>query len=224
MVDTVRLARDLDGSFEQLVLEYQDPLYRFALRLTGCPADAEDAAQDAFVRAYRWLKSHGNTLARHSGRGQGEGPAASPSEHSHDSWRPAGLDDSDESVPQGRMLRPWLYRITLNVVRNRLRRRQVPRAPLEAAGTQASQDSPGPAASAERSETRRELTAALAALPRRYREAVLLRHVEDLSYPEAAAVLARPVGTVKSDVHRGLAQLRAALHDQQLIGGQVHEY
>jgi len=181
----VRLARDVDGSFEQLVLEYRDQLYRFALRLTGCPAEAEDAAQDAFVRAYSWLKSH--------------------------------------AVDGTFQLRPWLYRITLNVVRNRLRRRQVPRAPLEAAGTQASQDGPSPAASAERSETRRELTAALAALPQRYREAVLLRHVEDLSYPEAAAVLARPVGTVKSDVHRGLAQLRAALQDQR-IGGQVHEY
>jgi RNA polymerase sigma-70 factor, ECF subfamily len=51
----------------------------------------------------------------------------------------------------------------------------------------------------------------LAKLPARYREAIVLRHVEDLGYPEIAAVLRRPEGTIKSDVHRGLALLRAEL-------------
>ncbi|HEY8691860.1 MAG TPA: RNA polymerase sigma factor, partial [Chloroflexota bacterium] len=68
-----------------------------------------------------------------------------------------------------------------------------------------------PAAIAERTETRADLERVLARLPRRYREAVVLRHVEDLSYPEMAAVLRRPEGTIKSDVHRGLGLLRAAL-------------
>ena len=49
------LADKLDDSFERLVIAYQDRLYGFALRLSGCPADAEDIAQDAFVRAYRAL-------------------------------------------------------------------------------------------------------------------------------------------------------------------------
>lgn len=50
------LAMDLDGNFEALVRQYQDRLYRFALRLAGSPADAEEIAQDAFVRAYRALR------------------------------------------------------------------------------------------------------------------------------------------------------------------------
>ena len=49
------LAVDLDGSFEALVLAHQDRIYSIALRVLGDPRDAEEAAQDAFVRAYRAL-------------------------------------------------------------------------------------------------------------------------------------------------------------------------
>ena len=43
------------------------------------------------------------------------------------------------------------------------------------------------------------------------RTAVVLRHVIDLPYGEIAEVTGRPVGTVKADVHRGIARLRAML-------------
>ncbi len=52
---TEALARDVDGAFEDLVLAHQDRLYTIALRVLGDPGDAEEAAQDAFVRAYRAL-------------------------------------------------------------------------------------------------------------------------------------------------------------------------
>jgi RNA polymerase sigma-70 factor (ECF subfamily) len=52
------LAADLDGTFERLVHEYQNRLFGFALRLTRSREDAEEIAQDAFVRAYRALKSY----------------------------------------------------------------------------------------------------------------------------------------------------------------------
>lgn len=55
----------------------------------------------------------------------------------------------------------------------------------------------------------------LAGLPPRYRLAVALRHVDELSYAELAETLARPVGSVKSDVHRGIALLRAAYDAEQ---------
>jgi RNA polymerase sigma factor (sigma-70 family) len=48
-------------------------------------------------------------------------------------------------------------------------------------------------------------------LPPSYRAAVVLRHVDGLSYPEAAAALGRPEGTVKAQVHRGIAMLRTML-------------
>ena len=52
------LAANLDASFEALVLAYQDRLYAFALRLTYSPQDAEEVAQDAFVRAYHALAGY----------------------------------------------------------------------------------------------------------------------------------------------------------------------
>jgi RNA polymerase sigma-70 factor (ECF subfamily) len=44
-----------------------------------------------------------------------------------------------------------------------------------------------------------------------YRTAIVLRHVDGLSYPEAAEALGRPEGTVKAQVHRGIALLRTML-------------
>ena len=52
------LAADVDGHFERLVATYQDRLYAFALRLTGSLPDAEEIAQDAFVRAYQALRRY----------------------------------------------------------------------------------------------------------------------------------------------------------------------
>lgn len=52
------LAADLDGSFERLVLVFQDRLFGFAFRLSGRREDAEEIAQDAFVRAYRALSTY----------------------------------------------------------------------------------------------------------------------------------------------------------------------
>lgn len=53
-----RLADDLDGTFELLVLQFQGPVFRFAWRYCGNPHDAEEIAQDAFVRAYRALQGY----------------------------------------------------------------------------------------------------------------------------------------------------------------------
>ena len=52
--------------------------------------------------------------------------------------------------------------------------------------------------------------ALVAQLPDRYRIPVVLRHVDGLSYDEMAAALGRPEGTLKAQVHRGLALLRSA--------------
>lgn len=114
-------------------------------------------------------------------------------------------------------LRAWLHRIALNVVRNRARVHRVATQPLDGAGTpQLSDDASGrPEAVALRREGADELRCLVARLPQAYREAVVLRHVQQLSYAEAADVLGRPVGTVKANVHRGLGLLRLALEGRE---------
>lgn len=55
----VGAARDGDtDAFEELVRRHQDPMFRFALRMTGSRADAEEAAQDGFVDAWRSLAQY----------------------------------------------------------------------------------------------------------------------------------------------------------------------
>ena len=175
------LAADLDGSFEMLVVTYQHRLYAFGLRLTGSHRDAEEIAQDAFVRAYR-------ALARY------------PAE------RVAAL-----------RVRAWLFQIAVNVARNRARRGKLAETPLTSPTDHVPSFEPAddhryePEAVVERVEARDELARMVAELPERYRLAVVLRHVEGLRYHEVAAVLGQPVGTVKSNVHRGVALLRRAL-------------
>lgn len=176
-----RLATDLDRAFPALVDAHAGRLYTIALRFLGVPSDAEEVAQDALVRAHRAL-----------------------ADYDHDRIRVLRL-------------RPWLATITINLARNR-RRRQADRRratsiePLVAAGLEPRQ-APGesPPAIAERREERRRLADALLALPPTARSAVVLRHVDGLSVAETAAALGRPEGTVKAQVHRGLAQLRRHL-------------
>ena len=174
------LAANLDRNFEALVLTYQDRLYAFALRLTSSPQDAEEVAQDAFLRAYHAL---------------------------------AGYDYARIATLK---LRPWLYQIVLNLVRNRMRGRHLTLVSLDASGDGAPSepaDDAGkrPDAAWEQAERSDELAALVDALPERYRAAVILRHIEGLGYGEVAVVLKQPVGTVKANVHRGIHLLREAV-------------
>jgi RNA polymerase sigma-70 factor (ECF subfamily) len=105
----------------------------------------------------------------------------------------------------------WLYRITLNVSRNRARTRRLETLPLNGRGDLEAGGGARPEAVWERTQTRRSIATQLAALPDRYRAAVVLRHVDGLRYQEVAAALGQPVGTVKSNVHRGTRLLRESL-------------
>jgi RNA polymerase sigma-70 factor (ECF subfamily) len=118
-------------------------------------------------------------------------------------------------------LRPWLYQITLNVVRNRVRRPMLVTVAVDGpvGNGLAARSDERPEHLALLTETQSQLATALARLPRRYATAVVLRHVQGLSYAEVAEVLDQPVGTTKSDVHRGLRLLRVALEPELLEVG-----
>lgn len=111
-------------------------------------------------------------------------------------------------------LRPWLGRMTLNLARNAIRGRRAEVDLAQFEETQQSSDGE-PVQLIQRSEDQKMWARLLAGLPARYRLAVALRHVDDLSYAEIAETLNRPLGSVKSDVHRGIALLRAAYDAEQ---------
>ena len=77
--------------------------------------------------------------------------------------------------------------------------------------TRVSLSSPSPQEIVERSEIRRTVVAALGALPPEFREAVVLRDVNGLSYDEIAEVTGLEAGTVKSRIFRARRKLAAAL-------------
>ena len=186
------LATDLDGSFEALVTQFQDRLFTFALRLTGRREDAEEVAQDAFVRAYRALKTY-----------------------------------PPERV-QAMALKAWLYQVTLNVARNRLRRRRHPTVSLDeghetgrrAAREAADDPQRRPDARFEVKRQRADIASLVAQLPARYRAPLILRYVEGLKLEEVAAILKQPLGTTKSNVHRAINQLRVALSESRRAGAR----
>ena len=102
----------------------------------------------------------------------------------------------------------------VNLARDRARRAAADRRTgLDDVAEVTADPQPGPEDVVARRETARTWRARLDRLPPRYGRAVALRHVSGLSYPELAEALGRPVRTVKSDVHRGLALLRRALDE-----------
>ncbi|WP_046769068.1 RNA polymerase sigma factor SigE [Jiangella alkaliphila] len=107
----------------------------------------------------------------------------------------------------------WLHRITTNLFLDSVRRKQ--RIRFDALADDAAERLHGREPTPERVITDNMLEAdiqrALEALPPDFRAAVVLCDIEGLSYEEIAATLGIKLGTVRSRIHRGRAQLRAAL-------------
>ncbi|HEX8354564.1 MAG TPA: sigma-70 family RNA polymerase sigma factor [Pyrinomonadaceae bacterium] len=173
------------AAFNRMVEERHGDVYALLHRLTEDPEEARDLTQETFLQAFRHLANF---------RG-----------------------DAD--------LRTWLYRIAVNQARNRWRwwkRRRRDRtvsldapahgdsdAPLSA-GLEGERDA-DPEQQALARERERALHAALKSLARPYREVVVLRDIEGLSYEEVADALDLNVGTVKSRLSRGRNELRRRL-------------
>ena len=114
-----------------------------------------------------------------------------------------GLSGFDADRP----LRPWLLGIAANRCRTALGRRG--RRPLLA---DALADRPDPRPSlADPDDVAGELNRALALLRPEYRAVVVLYHEQNLSYEDIGAALDRPVGTIKTWLHRARAELAADL-------------
>ena len=162
----------MDGAervFERMVREHQDRVFALSLAMTGNRHDAEEVAQDTFLRAYRALVTY--------------------------------PPDRVRELKQ----KAWLHRIAVNVMRNRVR--GVKARLVELNGSE-SDHAPGPEARAMHRAEMDDLAARVAELPRRYREAVVLRHVQELSYAEVAQTLGVGIDQVGTLLRRAEAALR----------------
>jgi len=111
----------------------------------------------------------------------------------------------------------WLHRITTNLFLDSARRKQ--RIHFEGLADEMAHRLPGseptPAQAFDDSHLDDDVQAALKALPPEYRAAVVLCDIEGFSYEEIAATLGVKLGTVRSRIHRGRAQLRSALEHRR---------
>ncbi|HVA86237.1 MAG TPA: RNA polymerase sigma factor, partial [Candidatus Saccharimonadales bacterium] len=98
-------------------------------------------------------------------------------------------------------LRGWLTTIVLNLCRNHRARRPTSALGLDPEAILPDASRERPDAQYERREAADRWASLVAELPARYRAAVLLRHLDGWSYTEMAALLGRPEGTVKAQVH-----------------------
>jgi RNA polymerase sigma factor (sigma-70 family) len=117
----------------------------------------------------------------------------------------------------------WLHRITTNLFLDITRRRQ--RIRFEGLGEETAARlkgaEPTPSQAFDDRHLDHDIAAALADLPPEYRAAVVLCDIEGLTYEEIADALGVKLGTVRSRIHRGRAQLRAALEHRRPRRGGV---
>ena len=116
----------------------------------------------------------------------------------------------------------WLHRITTNLFLDGVRRKK--RIRFDAIADDAHERMPGrepdPSRAYEDTHLDDDVQAALDALSPQFRAAVVLCDIEGLSYQEVAATLGIKLGTVRSRIHRGRAELRTALaHRRRSVTG-----
>lgn len=104
----------------------------------------------------------------------------------------------------------WIWTIAVNLCRNAARTRSRRPRTVEL-DRDAFEAGAGPEAGAEQADENRVWAERLSHLSPPQRTAVVLRHVVGLSYADIAEATGRAEGTVKADVHRGIAKLKEAL-------------
>ena len=175
--------------FEEVVLPHLDAAFNLARWLTRNDQDAQDVVQDAYLRAFRFFDGfRGN---------EGRGWMLAIVRHTCYSWlkknRPAEVNavfDDDEHSEEAAAFDPEI---------------------VGAAGG-------NPEAIALQNAHRRILNQAIAALPVGFREVLILRELEDMSYKEIARIIDVPMGTVMSRLARARKLLQQSAPLRALNG------
>lgn len=179
-----------EAAFEALVAQFSARIYNFVSRMVQDPTEAQDVAQETFVRAFQalrtfrgassfqtWLYRIASNLAIDAARRK-----------KRRQWDVVSLDEPVEGEDQGEVGRDF---------------------PDESTRT--------PAEEMERAETRRQVWEAVAELSDKLRPVIILYDLQGLSYQEVAQVLGCPMGTVKSRLFNARSQLREKLKQRMLL-------
>jgi RNA polymerase sigma-70 factor (ECF subfamily) len=127
-----------------------------------------------------------------------------------------------ERVDATRPLRPWLYRVTVNLAYSWLKRRQrLWRLVKELAERLVGEWHRGPHAQVERKEEWEQVRRAIGRLPLPQRVVIVLYYLDDLPIHEISTILNVPEGTVKSRLHYGRRALRRALMPKTGMLGEI---
>ena len=173
------ITRILNGdrqAYALLVDEYRSPVYNLAYRMTGNFEDANDLAQETFMRAYKNL------------------------------WR----------FNPHKFFFTWLYTISLNIIRNHLRKKRKVAAEYVPGNTQSSaqaEDKENPEQLFILNQQATALDACLQKLSVDLREAIVLRFYAELSFEEIATISGASVSAVKMRVYRALERLKQLMSE-----------
>jgi RNA polymerase sigma-70 factor (ECF subfamily) len=166
------IAAGEEAAFRLLVDRWERDVLAFLIHMTGSRDDAEDLAQETFVRVFR-----------QAGR-----------------YRPEGK------------FRSWLLRIAGNLARSRQRRRRLLKwLPLDTERHDVASSTPGADRGLEVEQTAQIVRAAVARLPERQRQALVLHRFQGLRYAEVADAMDTTLASVESLIQRALAGLRTDL-------------
>jgi RNA polymerase sigma-70 factor (ECF subfamily) len=173
-------------AFDELVLRHQQRAFNVAFQVLHDHEDATEVAQDAFVRIYRSIGDF---------RGECE-------------------------------FTTWLYRIVINLARNKHRwwRRRGRQASVSLDSTveiadgevpvQIADNTDAPDVQATKAEFVELLSQRMRELPHKFREVLVLRNVDNMSYEEIAEFLDCSVGTIKSRIARAREALRKSMKNE----------
>jgi RNA polymerase sigma-70 factor (ECF subfamily) len=177
------VARD-ERAFNELVRAYERRVLTLVIRMLNNPADAEEVAQEVFVQVFKAIGTF---------RGDSK-------------------------------LSTWIYRIAINLCKNRMKYLKVRHVgeqdelgEVEERGALGGDRRANVGAVARPDEmmsgkqVEHIVRAAILELEPTFRECLILRDVEELSYEQIEEITGLPIGTVKSRIHRARAQLREAV-------------
>lgn len=179
----LRAQEGSEAAYRELLTRYQRPVFSLIYRMVRDREQAEDLAQETFVRVF-------NHIGRYD--------------------------------PQFKFS-SWIFKIATNLTIDAMRKKDVPTVSIdgsryavtsdeiEASTITVASDDENPEELLLARELGGEIERAIARLRPEYRSAILLRHVEGHAYEEIAEIMALPLGTVKTYIHRARNELRGML-------------